>query len=233
MVHHPQPLTLVAGRWPSADIIERYYLTHTSPVEVVLPLAALPLLLTAAGSGAEVCLWRCDGAERLWKRSAAELLRLLRHAAPLGPDAGDAPPPAPPPAPSPVAASASAGSEAAEGSACGEGAVLRCACELAASRLLYLGFDSERTLHALEGAEAAEAELRPRPGLALELRSPPLALQSPVQGRLFALCEFELLCFALGEGGRLAPSASFRLSELPPPSVSSAAAADGDEEGEE
>ena len=54
-----------------------------------------------------------------------------------------------------------------------------------------------------------------------------------MQGRLFALCEFELLCFALGEGGRLAPSASFRLSELPPPSVSSAAAADGDEEGEE
>jgi len=101
----------------------------------------------------------------------------------------------------------------------------------AASRLLYLGFDCERTLHALE--EAAEAELRPRPELALELRSPPLALQSPVQGRLFALCELELLCFALGEGGRLAPSALFRLSELPPPSVSSAAAADGDEEGEE
>jgi len=64
MVHHPQPLTLVAGRWPSADIIERYYLTHTSPVEVVLPLAALPLLLTAAGSGAEVCLWRREGAVR-------------------------------------------------------------------------------------------------------------------------------------------------------------------------
>ncbi|EOD28874.1 hypothetical protein EMIHUDRAFT_442863, partial [Emiliania huxleyi CCMP1516] len=39
-----------ASRWPSADIIERYYLTHTSPVEVVLPLAAMPLLLTAAGS---------------------------------------------------------------------------------------------------------------------------------------------------------------------------------------
>ena len=40
-----------------------------------------------------------------------------------------------------------------------------------------------------------------------------------MQGRLFALCEFELLCFALGEGGRLAPSASFRLSELPPAEV--------------
>jgi len=40
-----------ASVWPHTDIIERYYLTHVSPLQIVLPLATQPLLLTATASG--------------------------------------------------------------------------------------------------------------------------------------------------------------------------------------
>jgi hypothetical protein len=66
--------------WPDADVIDCYFLGHTTPVHLVQPLAFAPLLITAASSGSQVCVWRfADGtllhqlaAEELWQSVAPQ-----------------------------------------------------------------------------------------------------------------------------------------------------------------
>ena len=49
---------LRSSRWPDAFVIECYYLWHTSPLLLALPLTSSPLVLTAPVDGKELCLWR-------------------------------------------------------------------------------------------------------------------------------------------------------------------------------
>ena len=44
--------------YPHAFVIESFYLLHTSPLQVMLPTATAPLILTAAAEGREICLWK-------------------------------------------------------------------------------------------------------------------------------------------------------------------------------
>ena len=66
--------------WPHAFVIDCYCLRHVTPLQIMLPLASAPLLLTAADGGREVCVWRGAGGGLLSARPAAELWKQLRPA---------------------------------------------------------------------------------------------------------------------------------------------------------
>ncbi|KAL3927722.1 MAG: hypothetical protein SGPRY_002693, partial [Prymnesium sp.] len=46
-----------ASRYPHSFVIESFYLHHTSPLKLMLPLSSAPLLLTVGAEGKEVCWW--------------------------------------------------------------------------------------------------------------------------------------------------------------------------------
>ena len=64
--------------WPHAFVIDCYCLRHVTPLQIMLPLASAPLLLTAADGGREVCVWRGAGGGLLSAQPAAELWKQLR-----------------------------------------------------------------------------------------------------------------------------------------------------------
>lgn len=51
------------SRWPHAFVIECYYLEHSQPLALLLPLRDAPLLLTAAVDRAEICVWDAKGGD--------------------------------------------------------------------------------------------------------------------------------------------------------------------------
>lgn len=63
-----------SSQWPHAFVIECYYLWHTSPLLVVLPLASSPLMISAACDGHELCVWRAHSGVLLNRTPAQELL---------------------------------------------------------------------------------------------------------------------------------------------------------------
>lgn len=225
-----------ASGWPLTDVIERYYLTHVTPLQVVLPLASLPLLLTATVNGLEVCLWERDSGRRLFLEDSRQLRSAMMGAA-GGVGQGPA---------------CSAG-DAAGASAEGAGEIvarLRCACECAAQRLIALAFSGDDGVYfaAIGGGAGGggAGPLHPRPELCLRLGSPALTLSCSMGERpvLVILTGAEILCFgpaAPGFGAQ--PVAQLLLSALPAPSAAAAAAegaggaeeeaGGGDEEEEE
>ena len=62
--------------WPHTFVIGSFYLSHTSPLQLALPLAHAPLLITAASNGHAVCLWKMHSGALVQQLSAGELWRL-------------------------------------------------------------------------------------------------------------------------------------------------------------
>lgn len=66
-----------AACWPHTDVIEQFYLTHTTNVQIVLPIAPtthVPALLVSANAdGSQVCVFSYDGGLLLYCTSCAEL----------------------------------------------------------------------------------------------------------------------------------------------------------------
>ena len=109
-----------SSAWPHAFVIDCYYLEHTSPLVLMLPLASVPLILTCAIDGKAVCVWKPQAGELLRKYDAAEVL----VGAPAPPAPGDAD-------------ASNAGAEAA----------VACGCEVVGKRLVALGARGRGTVH--------------------------------------------------------------------------------------
>lgn len=71
-----------SSQYPHAFIIERYFLMHTSPVQIMVTLSQQPLLLTAAAEGREVCLWKLHTGTLVEGMSATELHHRLAPSPP-------------------------------------------------------------------------------------------------------------------------------------------------------
>ena len=85
--------------WPHPFVINNYYLGHTLPLQMVLPMASSPLLVTCATGAGDICVWRLHGGALLqqwtgeWLQRACEagpsrehfegIGLLLRHGLPL------------------------------------------------------------------------------------------------------------------------------------------------------
>ena len=163
--------------WPHPFVINNYYLGHTLPLQVVLPMASAPLLVTCATGAPDVCMWRLHGGVLL-QRCTAEWLQRACEAR-----QGEATP------------------AVEEASAAVEGGAARCglevACECAGQRLLALGF-ATAALHFCEvsGAEdGGDATLSPLPALTLTLPAPAIAAETTAEGSLCVLVPGELLLF--------------------------------------
>ena len=148
MAFHPSaPSLLTADReghvrssaWPHAFVIDCYYLEHTSPLVLMLPLAAAPLILTCATDGKAVCAWTAHTGELLRKHEADELLSM-------------------PPPPQGGADASSSGAA--------EPAAVACGCEVEAQGLVALGTRGRGFIHF---ATASPGGLQPHPELAVAL----------------------------------------------------------------
>ena len=174
--------------WPNPFVIQRYYLTHTQPLQLVLPMASSPLLLTCADSARELCVWGLHSSKQLHASSAAALQAVCEGravaAASSAAAAGNGEKQQQP------AKGEEEGEEAAE-------AALEVACECAAQGLLLLGFGTA-ALHVLAmrcGWEADAVEFEPLPALQLQLPSPALAADCTAGGSLCVLVSSGVLVF--------------------------------------
>lgn len=154
-----------SSHWPHAFVIECYYLSHTTPLQLMLPLRHAPLLVTAAAAGRGVCFWRAHSGVLLGKMSAARLL--------LGGDDGAA-----------VerletgGASAGVGGATAEGGG-GSGILGGCEVLREVGSLIALLFSGRASVHFVATRctwDAVNAELLPRPELTVPLPEEPVAV---------------------------------------------------------
>ena len=167
-----------SSNWPNPFVIEAFYLQHVSPLEIVLPLAHVPLLLTVAAAGRELCCWHLHTAKLAAQLTAASLLGAdLPITAALQDAAG---------APSEHIEGAAADGEDAPGT------VIVCAAEVAPQGLLALGYRGNAAVHfaaaVLSASDGTAATIEPRPQLQLALAEAPVAIGYSTGGaRLCAL----------------------------------------------
>ena len=60
-----------SSHWPHAFVIECYYLWHSTPLSLVLPLKSCPLVLSATSEGKEICVWKAHSGALLDRVAAA------------------------------------------------------------------------------------------------------------------------------------------------------------------
>ena len=139
--------------WPHAFVIECYYLWHTKPLLLLIPLVSSPLILTAAADGYEVCAWRLHGGALLNRFPAAQLL------------------------------AGCSGNGAAPGSALAEAganvAAVACACEVSTMQLVAIGFAGRQSISFCRPDcewDASAAQLLPQPDLECGISGEPLAM---------------------------------------------------------
>ena len=138
-----------SSQWPHAFVIDCYYLWHTKPLLVLLPLVSNPLLLTAAADGLEICAWRVHSGALLSRFPAAELL------------------------------GSGGGSGASGGTGGTGPVAIACACEVAPQGLVALGFTGRHSISFCSPTcdwIASTAKLSPRPELECTLSAEPLAM---------------------------------------------------------
>jgi len=165
-----------SSHWPHAFVIECYYLSHMTPLQLLLPLRHAPLLLTVASDGAEVCYWRAHSGVLLGTMSAARLLGNVEVEAGMTSGGGGG-----------------CSSEGVDGTALGTsgGTCIMSGCEVVGSGLIALAFAGRWAVHlcAIEcDCDAAHAKLVPRPELTVALAAQPIILaHSRGSGLLCAL----------------------------------------------
>ena len=113
-----------SSNWPHPFVIDCYHLGHTTPLALLLPLAAAPLLLTASADGRALSVWVLH---------EGGLLGTLPVAGLLGSgEAGEA-----------AAAAAGGGGDTAAAAA----AQLVCACEVPSQRLVAIGLRDKPAIY--------------------------------------------------------------------------------------
>ena len=60
-----------SSHWPHAFVIECYYLWHSTPLSLVLPLKSCPLVLSATSEGKEICVWKAHSGALLDRVAAS------------------------------------------------------------------------------------------------------------------------------------------------------------------
>ena len=60
-----------SSHWPHAFVIECYYLWHSTPLSLVLPLKSCPLVLSATSEGKEICVWKAHSGALLDRMEAS------------------------------------------------------------------------------------------------------------------------------------------------------------------
>ena len=191
--------------WPHADIIESYYLRHKTPLQIVLPLASAPLLLTATSDGNEVCVWSFANATLVEEVTGAALLGEFGEFGPNA-DASDARP-------------LEAACECA-------GQALVALGFRAAPAVLF----SRVTWSATQTGRA----LTPAPDLTLRLDGAPDALGAAADGSLCVLAAHCVRVFALGaDGFASAASHAVCVGEVLPMGMAPSKAALGDSDDDD
>jgi len=196
--------------WPQPEVIDRYFLAHTSPLKVVLPVwghaAGPPLLLTASTNGLQIALWRFDDATMLSMGAASALLALLSETAA-------------------AQASQACDDAAASSSSSTTATTLQTACSCAPStaitggHLIALGFaDQPSIFFVVARASADDGDaLTPLPDLSIRVTQPPLELRSTAS-RLLCLSTDGVDIFATAETGYArVPVSRLAMSALPTP----------------
>ena len=163
--------------WPHPFVINNYYLGHTLPLQMVLPMASSPLLVTCATGAGDICVWRLQGGALLHQWTAEWLQRACE-----GREGEPTPAAEEPPA-------------AVEGGAVRGG--LEVACECAGQRLIAVGF-ATAALHLCElrcEADGSDVKLAPLPALTLTLPAPAIAAETTAAGSLCVLVPGEVIIF--------------------------------------
>ena len=173
-----------SSHWPHAFVIECYYLSHMTPLQLLLPLRHAPLILTIASDGAEVCYWRAHRGVLLGTTNSARLLGNVEVEAGMTSVGGGG-----------------CSGEGADGTALGTsgGTYILSGCEVVGSGLIALAFAGRWAVHlcALEcDCDAAHAKLVPRPELTVALAAQPIILaHSRGSGLLCALLAWGAVVF--------------------------------------
>ena len=205
-----------SSHWPHAFVIECYYLWHTSPLLLCMPLASSPLVLSASSNGQEICLWRLHAGVLLSRTPASELLNGTGGV--IAVDASAAPS-----APTLDATSAA----------------VACACEVPSERLIAFGFVGSSRIGFFTPVcewDASAARLRPEPKLDCTLAQAhePAALAHCSSAALLCVLltgatAIALLPAAAGGGFNSAAALLVRFDVEPHVPIANEAAADADE----
>ena len=191
--------------WPHSDVIERFFLAHVTPVQIVLSLDTEPEspghVLTGSADGTQVCVFRFSDGKLLSQMTASELLHVWSDqvTAPKG-DSGKETPPQ---------------DEASSAAMCSD--AIECACFCGHADEMYsIAFGFRDTSHVLF-ALVADSPAAIGPNTAREpivTDGFPLQLTCSREGVLCVLTSSRLAAFDLVSEERAAPLYSCDVTSL-------------------